>query len=352
MAETKKTTIWTKDFICILIANGLMVLSHNAVNPMVSTYTTYLGAGPRLMGLLTGLFFGIALAMRPVAGPVTTRVDNRKLMMIVYSIGCFVNLGYAAFHTIPVFFVFRVLNGLQYAFVGSLGVTLAANSLPQDRLTSGLGIYGVSSAIAMSKAETKRIVSPFIRMPKGIVLHKGETESSIKAPCVIKPSNGGSSVGVIIVQNDEEFEKELERDFEFDDTVLVEEFIEGRELTQAVLDGEALPPVEICPDENEGYDYTNKYNGLTKEVCPAEIPSEVLAEMSVKSIRFGELVGLSVYYRIDYLLDKDGVLYALEANSLPGMTDTSLVPQEAAAVGISYPDLCEKIIEISLRKYE
>ena len=152
MAETKKTTIWTKDFICILIANGLMVLSHNAVNPMVSTYTTYLGAGPRLMGLLTGLFFGIALAMRPVAGPVTTRVDNRKLMMIVYSIGCFVNLGYAAFHTIPVFFVFRVLNGLQYAFVGSLGVTLAANSLPQDRLTSGLGIYGVSSAIAMSIA--------------------------------------------------------------------------------------------------------------------------------------------------------------------------------------------------------
>ena len=214
------------------------------------------------------------------------------------------------------------------------------------------GSDSVSSAIAMSKAETKQIVSPFIRMPEGIVLHKGETESSIKAPCVIKPSNGGSSVGVLIVRNDEEFAAALEQDFQFDDTVLVEKFVEGRELTQAVLDGEALPPVEICPDENEWYDYTNKYNGLTKEVCPAEIPSDVLAEMSVKSIHFGELLGLSVYYRIDYLLDKDGVLYALEANSLPGMTDTSLVPQEAAAVGISYPDLCEKIIEISLRKYE
>ena len=152
MAEKTKTTIWTKDFICILIANGMMVLSHNSVNPMVSTYTTYLGAGPRLMGLLTGLFFGIALAMRPVAGPVTTRVDNRKLMMTVYCIGCIVNLGYAAFHTIPVFLVFRILNGVQYAFIGSLGVTLAANSLPQDRLTSGLGIYGVSGAIATSIA--------------------------------------------------------------------------------------------------------------------------------------------------------------------------------------------------------
>ena len=214
------------------------------------------------------------------------------------------------------------------------------------------GSDSVSSAIAMSKAETKKIVAPHIPMPKGVVLHKGDTNCPIKAPCVIKPSNGGSSLGVMLVMKQEQFLDALEEDFRFDDTVLVEEFIEGRELTQAVLDGKALPPVEICPDENEWYDYTNKYNGKTKEVCPAEIPESVLAEMSEKSIRFGELIGLSVYYRIDYLLDADGNLFALEANSLPGMTDTSLVPQEAAAVGISYPDLCEKVIEISLRKYE
>jgi D-alanine-D-alanine ligase len=208
-----------------------------------------------------------------------------------------------------------------------------------------------SSAIAMSKEETKKLVSPYIRMPKGVIAHKGAQNSrEIKAPCVIKPSNGGSSVGVMIVKDDAEYDKALEECFKYDDTVLVEEYIEGRELTQGVLDGKALPPVEICPDKDTWYDYSNKYNGQTKEVCPAQIPDEVLAEMSEKSVRFGQIVGLSVYYRIDYLLDSEGKLYALEANSLPGMTDTSLVPQEAAAIGMSYPELCNKIIEISLNK--
>ena len=212
-----------------------------------------------------------------------------------------------------------------------------------------------SSAIAMSKAETKKMVSGHIRMPKGIVVTKSTAnKKEIPAPCVIKPSNGGSSVGVVLVMNDADYDKALEESFRYDDTVLVEEYIDGRELTQAVMDGIALPPVEICPDKENGvwYDYSNKYNGLTKEICPAQIAENVLAEMSEKSVRFGNILGLSVYYRIDYLLDKEGRLFALEANSLPGMTDTSLVPQEAAAVGISYPELCEKIIEISLKKYK
>ena len=152
MASTKKSTIWTRNFICVLITNCALSLSHNAVNTLVSTYTAFLGAGPKLMGLLTGLFFGVALAMRPVAGPVTTRVDNRRLMIIVYSLGAVVNLGYALFHTIPVFTVFRLLNGVQYAFVGSLGITIAADSLPQEKMSSGLGVFGVSGAIATSVA--------------------------------------------------------------------------------------------------------------------------------------------------------------------------------------------------------
>ena len=215
-----------------------------------------------------------------------------------------------------------------------------------------------SSAIAMSKSETKKKISPYIEMPKGITVTKEEVEDGmieslrVQAPCVIKPSNGGSSVGVLIVKDDAEYEAALKKDFMYDDTVLVEEYIEGRELTQAVLNGQALPPVEICPDKDTWYDYENKYNGKTLEICPAQIPEAVLAEMSEKSIRFGELLGLSVYYRIDYLLTEDGKLYALEANSLPGMTDTSLVPQEAAAIGMDYPELCEKIIEISMEKYQ
>ena len=214
-----------------------------------------------------------------------------------------------------------------------------------------------SSAVAMSKSRTKEVISPHIRMPKGITVIKGDPapdpeDRVIKAPCVIKPSNGGSSVGVLLVMDDKDFENALARDFSYDDTVLVEEYIRGRELTQAVLDGVALPPVEICPNTDEWYDYENKYNGKTLEICPAEIPEDVLAEMSEKSVKFGEILGLSVYYRIDYLLSEDGILYALEANSLPGMTETSLVPQEAKAVGIDYPELCQKIVEISLRKYE
>ena len=210
-----------------------------------------------------------------------------------------------------------------------------------------------ASRIAMSKDETKKMVAPYIRMPKGVTLKKAEYQGEdipVKAPCLIKPINGRSSLGVMLVMEQEHFADALKECFCFDDTVLVEEYIEGRELTQAVLDGTALPPVEICPDEGAWYDYTNKYSGFTKEVCPADIPEDVLARMSDSSVRFGQIVGLSVYYRIDYILTPSMELYALEANSLPGMTDTSLVPQEAAAVGISYPDLCEKIIDISLRK--
>lgn len=215
-----------------------------------------------------------------------------------------------------------------------------------------------SSALAMSKAVTKEIVSPHIRMPKGIILTKEEFEADrgaacgIQVPCVIKPSNGGSSVGVVIVKDEAEFVKELEEDFIYDETVLIEEFILGRELTQGVLNGQPLPAVEILPGEDSWYDYENKYNGKTLEICPAEIPDDVFREMSETSKQFGDLLGLSVYYRIDYVLAEDGTLYALEANSLPGLTDTSLVPQEAKAIGMDYPELCEKIIEISLEKYQ
>ena len=220
------------------------------------------------------------------------------------------------------------------------------------------GSDAASSAIAMSKARTKEIVAPHIRMPKGVVIHRKDAEGEdvdlqalmqgIRVPCVLKPSNGGSSVGVILVKHEDQLEDALWTCFHYDDTILAEEFIDGRELTQAVLDGKALPPVEICPDEGSWYDYSNKYNGETRELCPAPLPEDVVTQMSRSSVKFGSLLGLSVYYRIDYILDRNGQLFALEANSLPGMTDTSLVPQEAAAIGMSYPELCERIIDLSL----
>ena len=210
----------------------------------------------------------------------------------------------------------------------------------------------LSSAIAMSKHHTKLVLSKYIRMPEGCVLTREDPDADrVPAPCVIKPSNGGSSVGVYIIDDDRFFDSALSECLEYDDTVIVEEFINGRELTQGVLNGTALPPVEICPVDGF-YDYTKKYNGETVEICPADIPEDVLAEMSRCSALAGELIGLSVYYRVDYLLDEEGKLYCLEVNSLPGLTGTSLVPQEAAAIGIGYPELCEQIIEYSLKKYE
>ena len=231
---------------------------------------------------------------------------------------------------------------------GEDGKVQAAFDLMKIKYT-GSGYLG--SAIGMSKDATKAVLSQLIPMPKGIVLKKDNPfRERMPAPCVIKPSNGGSSIGVQIITDAKDYDDALMDAFRYDDVILVEQFIEGRELTQGVLDGEALPPVEICPAEGF-YDYSNKYNGKTLEICPADIPEEALKEMSAYSVLAGKMLGLSVYYRLDYLLDRNGNLFCLEANTLPGLTDTSLIPQEAAAVGISYPELCEKIVRVSLEKY-
>ncbi len=251
--------------------------------------------------------------------------------------------------------ILDICKEADIVFIGLHGKNGEDGKIQQVFESEGIKYTGsdsASSAITMSKEKTKELLSKHFLMPAGTVVNKGEAvPEDIPVPCVIKPSNGGSSVGVLMIKDRNELEKAFEEVFRLDDTALVEEFINGRELTQAVLDGKALPPVEIIPERGSWYDYENKYNGQTKEVCPADIPADVLEKMSDISVEFGEMLGLSVYYRIDYLLDESGRLFALEANSLPGMTDTSLLPQEARAAGIDYPSLCEKIIEVSLEKY-
>ena len=123
----------------------------------------------------------------------------------------------------------------------------------------------------------------------------------------------------------------------------MEKKIVGRELTVGVLDGRALPVVEILP-ESGFYDYKNKYQGSTREVCPAEIPQAVARLAGELSLKAFSVLRLSGYARFDYMLDEEGQLWCLEANSLPGMTPTSLLPMAASAVGISYAELCEKIV--------
>ena len=211
----------------------------------------------------------------------------------------------------------------------------------------------LSSAISMSKELAKKVLVPEgIPMPKGVTLHKGHKIEYVPFPCVVKPCCGGSSVGVSIAHNEKEFEEALNEAFSYEDTVLVEEFVDGREFSVAVLDGKALPVIEIEPLEGF-YDYKNKYKaGSAVETCPAELPEEITEQMQHYAERVAEVLGLNTYSRSDFLLNKNNEIYCLEANTLPGMTPTSLLPQEAGVLGINFNQLCEKLIEISLKKYE
>ncbi|MBQ7500645.1 MAG: D-alanine--D-alanine ligase [Clostridia bacterium] len=173
----------------------------------------------------------------------------------------------------------------------------------------------------------------------------------IGVPCVIKPCGCGSSCGVSIVNSDEELIAALEYAKKYENSVLAEKKIIGREFSVGILDGKALPPIEILPLQG-WYDYKNKYqSGLTKEVTPADLTPEQTDAVSREALAVHKALGLGSYSRIDFLLDeKTGKFVCLEANALPGMTPTSLLPQEAAAVGIDYHQLCEKIVISALEK--
>jgi len=152
LTQVEPTRIFNKEFVCILMTNFLHCLGDYSVNPLVATYTKYLNSSAQLTGLLTGMFFAVSLAVRPFAGPATTKFDKRKLLIIVFLIGAAANLGYALFHSIPTFFAFRFLSGVQYSFFGSLCITLATERLPKAKLASGLGIYGVGAAVGSAVA--------------------------------------------------------------------------------------------------------------------------------------------------------------------------------------------------------
>ena len=148
----KKSKIWNRMFTCAFIANFLLCISQFIVNPLVATYADYLGAGDVMTGVVSGLYFGIAFAARPVAGPIITKMNKKKIMLFAYTLGFLVNIGYAAARDIPLFIVSRVLHGLQFAFIGSLNLTLASDSLPPEKMGSGLGLFGAGGATATAIA--------------------------------------------------------------------------------------------------------------------------------------------------------------------------------------------------------
>ena len=213
----------------------------------------------------------------------------------------------------------------------------------------------ISSGMAMDKAITKRFMdAEGIRTAPWHDVRYTEADipalvSKLETPCAVKIVNGGSSIGVELPDSKEELAETLRRMLRYGDHVVVEKKIKGREIQVAVLGDTYLPAVEIIP-KNAYFDYESKYQkGGAVEICPAPITEAEWRQVGEMALKLHKALGLSVYSRTDFILDEDGKAWCLEVNTLPGMTPTSLVPQEAAAVGMDYDTLCETIAEESLR---
>lgn len=248
-------------------------------------------------------------------------------------------------------FVFLGLHGAN----GEDGRIQAAFDLMGIKYT---GTGYLSSAMAMDKGVTKWMFQmKGVPVPGGVTMKRHTrkedlAELGLAFPVVVKTCCGGSSIGVYIVKDQEEYMKALDAAFVYEEEVVVEEFIQGTEYTVAVVDGKAYPVVQIVPCQGF-YDYENKYKpGAVKETCPAPISSELTRRLQDYAVQGYRALGLESYARLDFIVTDDEKIYCLEANTLPGMTPTSLIPQEAAVLGMDYPTLCEELIRVSGKKYK
>lgn len=215
----------------------------------------------------------------------------------------------------------------------------------------------LSSAMAMDKAVTKRVMERAgILTPEWREIRYNTEDipallETLPVPCAVKVVNGGSSIGVQLPDTREELEQALYSLEQFHSPVVVETKIQGRELSQPVFDGEYLSAIEIVPPEGSTFDYVAKYqsgDAGARELCPAPITASEQKMIGEAALKLHEALGLSVYSRSDFILDREGRAWCLEVNTLPGMTPSSLIPKAAAHAGISYPELCEKIVLLSL----
>ncbi len=209
----------------------------------------------------------------------------------------------------------------------------------------------IGSAMAMDKDVSKRLFRdagvPTARWCMAPV-SSGEAGKALGWPIVVKPSKQGSTVGLTVVKRPEDFERAIWYAREFDDEVMAEAFIPGRELTVGVLDGRALAVGEIIP-KHEIFDYECKYTpGMSEEIFPADLPPAVTSECQRLGVLAHRTLKLGGYSRVDFRLTPDGQLLCLEVNTLPGMTATSLLPQSARAVGIEFAELCDRICRTAL----
>lgn len=243
-------------------------------------------------------------------------------------------------------------------------VGLHGESGEDGRIQATLDLLGIpytgsghlASAMAMDKVVAKRMMDAAgIRTPRWQLLHYGEEDVSrlaeeLALPCVVKTPGGGSSLGVYLPETKAELEDALRDVLRFGSEVIAEERIVGRDMAQGVLGERWLPAVEIISATGK-FDYAAKYqSGGAQEICPAPVTETQQREMGEMALRLHRLLGLEIYSRADMVLDEAGVPWCLEINSLPGLTPASLMPKEVAAVGLTYEDFCEEIIQMSLRR--
>ena len=208
----------------------------------------------------------------------------------------------------------------------------------------------LSSALAMDKDLSKKLFrSADVRTADWLMAPATveEVEGILGLPVVVKPSKQGSTVGLSVVKERKDLERAIREAFRHDDEVMIEKFIAGRELTVGVLGEIALPVGEIIP-KHEIYDYECKYTaGMAVEEFPAKLAPEAAAYVQQQALAAFKSLKLRGYARIDFRMTQAGEFYCLEANTLPGMTELSLIPQGAAAMGMSFPELCERIVQLA-----
>jgi D-alanine-D-alanine ligase len=256
---------------------------------------------------------------------------------------------------------FELPDDVDLAFIalhGTFGEDGQVQKILEDR-----GIAYTSEGVEESRLAFDKIRSKEKFREHSVSTPEWETIEAhqrprMQLPIVVKTPRQGSTVGVYIVRRAEELEPAIRAAAKYDGQLLVEKFIAGRELTVGILGDQALPILEIIP-KGGFYDFTNKYpflnpqaGGGAEHVCPAKIDNHKTKEIQNLALRAHRSLGLQVYSRVDVLLPENGAATVLEVNTIPGMTEASLLPEAAAAAGISYVDLCARIIALSRARTE
>jgi D-alanine-D-alanine ligase len=239
---------------------------------------------------------------------------------------------------------FLALHGGQ----GEDGTIQALLDMAQVKYT---GSGHLASALAMDKDLSKKLfraeevkTADWLMEPVTVE----QVEGMLGLPVIVKPSKQGSTVGLTLVKKRQDLMPAIDEALKYDDEVMIERFVPGRELTVGVLGDLALPVGEII-SKHEIYDYECKYTaGMATEEFPAKLSPEATERVQQQALAAFRALKLRGYARIDFRLTTEGEFYCLEANTLPGMTELSLIPQGAAAMGISFPELCERIVKLAL----